>query len=658
MWEFAIRLVGAGLVLLISGWTEALPFDVAWKICAATTAYAVLAYLVEQKKLTNPGFAGLMAGLDALAIGATLAYSGALESLGLLVVMPIVFAVAKRGSNPLATGPIGAAALLFSGPMANGGMPTPVAFAQSAAVLAIALLVNQPRLVIRPQTIREMISELAEENAQPNQEESNTQALIELRERYRRLTSAFRDLERRSRIDRIVAQLMLGRREPGNDFGRIVEKLRAALDADGIVLSTATQSVDRMIVAASAGTVPAESNGLSFAIKPTEAAYHLKDKAELALRSLTGTEAGQSRFNTLLRYRGLVVGMLTVFVKDPEKIEEMHQRADEAAEAIAHIVMDEKERRRITRRATEAELMYEIVARLDGATTQPDLGKRVCKLLQDCLHCEHIGVWTLNGTEPMLLAKHGKAVRLFESLRFEPVGLEGWINQGAPVIAAYSTSDHIYVDQAVAAKARLGSYLLVPILAGDVPIGFLTAGSAPHSALTPDDLKVMRDSAYELAHAFSAINGSTQEQSRGMLSVPEFQEAVVSMDSEKACMVYFEPLKFSDVAEEVGPATLEQAARQLGLLIRRHAPLDGQVCRKSDGSYIVLLPRTDFAAAETWANEVATTAAMRNLEGSPGIAPVSLAVKARVADLDSKPEIARDSRQIRPWNPDSSTVTS
>ena len=658
MWEFAIRLVGAGLVLLISGWTGALPFEVAWKISAATSAYAVLAYLVEQKKLTNPGFAGLMAGLDSLAIGATLAYSDSLESLGLLTVMPIVFAVAKRGSNPLATGPIGAAALLFSGPMAIGGLPTPYAFAQSAAVLAIALLVNQPRLVIRPQTIREMIAELADENAQPNQEESNTQSLIDLRERYRRLSSSFRDLERRSRIDRIVSQLMLGRREPGNDFGRIIEKLRAALDADGIVLSTVTQSSDRLIVAASAGSVPAETNGLSFPIKPAEAAYHLKDKAELAMRSLTGNDSGQSRFNTLLRFRGYVVGMLTVFVDDPEKIEAMHLRADEAAEAIAHIVMDEKERRRITRRATEAELMYEIVARLDGATTQPDLGKRVCKLLQDCLHCEHIGVWALNGSEPLLLAKHGKAIRLFESLRFDPIGLEGWIQKGAPSIAAFSTFDHLFVNQSDAAKLRIGSYLLVPILAGDVPIGFITAGSAPHSALTPDDLKVIRDSAYELAHAFSAINGTSNEQSRGMLSVPEFQDAVVSMNSEQACMVYFEPLKFSEIAEEVGPAAIEQATRQLGLLIRRHAPLDGQVCRKSDGSFIVMLPRTDFAAAETWANEVATTAAMRNLEGAPGIASVSLAVKARVADLDAKLENAGENRQIRPWKIDSGTVTS
>ncbi len=658
MWEFAVRLVGAGLVLLVAGWTEALPFDVAWKISAAVSAYSFLAYLVEQKKLTNPGFAGLIAGLDSLAIGATLAFSNALEPLGLLVVAPIVYAVAKRGSNPLATGPIGAASLLFSGPLAGAGSPTPIAFAQCAVVFGIALLVNQPRMVIRPQTIKEMIAQLAEENAQPEQEEKNTQALIDLRERYRRLSSSFRDLERRSRIDRIVSQLMLGRREPGNDFGRIIEKLRAAIDADGIILCTATQSADRMIVAASVGTVPAESNGLSFPIKPTEAAYHVKDKAELAIRAITGNETTSNRFNTLLRFRGMVVGMLTVFSKDPQRIEEMRIRTEEASEAIAHIVMDERERRKVTRRATEAELMYEIVARLDGATTQPDLARRVCKLLQDCLHCEHIGVWTLNQTEPILLAKHGKAVRLFESLKFDPIGIEGWIREGAPTITAYSTSDHIFINQSDAAKQRMGSYLLVPILHGDVPIGFLTAGSAPHSSLTPDDLRVLRDTAYELAHALNSISTIPKENSRGMLSVPEFQQAVVSMDGNQNCLVYFEPIKFEEVKEEVGPAAIEQATRQLGLLIRRHAPLDGQVCRKSDGSYIVMLPRTDFSAAETWANEVTAAAAMRQVESEHGTPSISLAVKARVADLDAKPEIPRESREIRPWKPDSSTVTS
>lgn len=634
MWEFAIRLLSAGGLIALSGWTARIPFESAWRISLITAAYAFVLYTIERRGKTNPGIAGLGAGLDALAMSAAIGYAGFLDSAGFFVLAPVIYAVAKRGSNPISTGPIAAAALMFADGFTSGrSYPTVAVLVQTAGVLFVALIANQPRVVVRPKTIRQMIAEIAP----PASDESGAQALIELREKYRRLANSFKELERRSRIDRVRSHLFLAKTERG-DTSPILEKLRTMLDAKGLILYTANQFGDKMIVNASAGDVPNEAQSLHFSISGREAAEQLKHKAYEAMRAISRADSEPiSSCNVLLRTRGKVVGLLSAFANGSEKLEQVRERAEEAAEAVAQILQEDALQKRLYRRAAEAELLYEMACRLDGAATEADLGRRAARALSEILRADHVGIWLLDGESPVLAGKEGKPCRLFEEHNFSPVGLEGWIRAGAPPVLAFDVVSSNALNGAGALKQRFGSYVAVAIRQGDSIAGFITAASSTPGALGPKDAETMSDVAAELSNALAGARAPSPS-GNGLVSIAEFQREVIENPAETSCLVYLEPLHFDQLAQTLGRPAIELAARQLGLLIRRNSPKDAGICRRQDGSFVALLPNHTLEQAQDWANEITVLASMRGYERNAGEPKIPLALKARAADLSQKPE--------------------
>lgn len=638
MWEFAVRLVLAGLLLTVSGWTDALPFAAASSIAGFTAMYSAALYAVERRGKTNPGLAGLCAGLDCLGIAAAAAYAGVLGSLAFLVLGPIIFAVAKRGSNPASTGAIGAASVIFADGLVNGNvLPAAPVMAQAAGVLIVSLLANQPRVVVRPRTIKEMISELAEPTP-----ETGTQALIELREKYRRLATNFKDLERRSRIDRLRSQLFLAKSDSGNGE-LLASKICELLGASGAILYTAGQIANRMVVSASAGAVPHDAETLSIDTNGRETAAQLRAGLENAVNSIADGAARRS-CNVLLRSRGKVIGMLTLFCANSPDLSELTEKAEEAAETIAQILLEERKHRSILRRLSEAELMYELACRLDGAATHADLGRRAAKALSEIITCQHVGVWLLDKGRPILAGKEGRPCRFFESYAFDEPGLAGWLALGAPGVFLPDTTHTAFLETGAAARERIGSYISVAIRAGDEVVGFIAAAASAPGALGQKDLQTLLDVSAELARVLDSKPART---AHGLVSVAEFQKEVLEHPADQACIVYLEPLHFEELTSTVGTAALELAGRQLGLLIKRHAPDSAQICRKSDGNFMVMLPDITLQQAEQWANEITALSAMRTLERGDKETAIPLAIRAKAADLSQKPErIAGETSEV------------
>jgi len=634
MYEFVCRLVAAIGLFGLSRFFGRPPIEIAWIIGVMSATYAAVAFLVESKKKTNPAFAGLIAGLDSLAISAAFAYSGLLHSLGLFVVAPMIYAVAKRGSNPLATGAIAAAALIFANAMANGTLEDPIIFAQSAGILTIALFANSPRIVVRPKTIQQMIAELAEPAI-----ENSTQALIELREKYRRLAREYRELERKSRSDRLGTKVLLNRTRAGASLSDVMNQIREMMRADGMILFTKNQLGDRFIVNEKVGRVPKDSVALSIPIHPNDNAQKLQLRINEAMATSQENDSEDLSFcSVLLALHGKLIGILTLFIEDPHELEDLRRRAEEAAEIIARVIVDEREHKSVLRKMREAELLYEIACRTDGAATETDLSRRVVQVLKDILPECDIAIYKLHNGKPTLMAREGRAIELFETLTYQPEGIEGWLKRGGSPIFAYSASNHPYIRPEDAAKARVGSYFLVPIAEGDHVVGFISVASRTEGALGKDDAKTLTDIAAEFAHTSSLLRECKKEASTGFLPVTEFQKEMMEFSNEGGCIVYIEPLRFQELENELGKPTLELAARQLGLLIHRHSPRKARICRKSDYSFVVLLPGTTLQEAQEWANHIMAMAAMRSYESYTEKMPVPLAVRARPADLNARIE--------------------
>lgn len=645
MWEFSIRIALAAALVAVSLTVGMPPFEVAWKIGALTGGFALVSAVLDRRGLGNPGMSGLFAAIDCLAISAALAYAGLLPAFGAAVVGPIVYATTKRGSNPLATGPIGAAAVISAeGLVSNAALPSAGSIAQAAIVIAVSLLINQPRVVVRPQTIRQMITELAEAETEAQghaaREESTTQSLIELREKYRRLSTNFKELERKSRSARLSSKLLLSKQRFSGNLPGIADKLKEILEVDGVVLYSVNQVGDHMIVRATAGKIADKATSHSFAVTGSEAAHQLKQSAREAFAAIGGGSQIATQ-NILLRRQGVVVGVLTLLSSKPDKLDEIEPRAEEIGEVVSHILLDERERSRLMRRVVEAELLYEIAASLDGVKTESDLGRRAAKALSEILATDHIGIYLLDSNRPVPVGRVGKPAPLLESYKGSDDGVKLWIDEGCRAILAYSAPNSPILNSRVSLRYRVGSFIAMPIVAGDAVIGFLTAASSTDSALGPDDAKTLFDVAAELSHAFTALRdraNSADPRPHGILSVQEFQKEVASLSSSQACLVYLEPQGLADDAERIGSVNVEQVCRQLGFLARRHAPHDARICRKSDGGVVVLLPNHALPEATKWADNLSSVTASRVYEAPDGGVSVSLASTARVADLNAKIE--------------------
>jgi putative methionine-R-sulfoxide reductase with GAF domain len=639
MWEFGIRLGYSIGTILLAATTGILPLDAAVLLGSLTAAYAVMLNGVDRKDKTNPGIAGLGAGLDSLSLAAAMSLSGVLPSLGLVVLLPVIYATARRGSNPLAVGSIAAAAVLFAGGLTGGPfIPEPLSFAQAGIVWVVSVLLNQPRLVVRPKSIREMIAELPD-----NPVPQNTQALIELREKYRRVASTLRDVERKSRISRVIFRMLLSSERHG-DLSRMIERLCSDLGATGAILYTVNQVGDRLIVAAHSGATPSSTESLSLEITGKEAAHLLREKASQAIRSLNQESLrGYAHCNVLLKSRGKVIGLLTLFSESLEKMESLRSQVEEASEAIARVITNEKEWVRLTRRALEAEMLYEIACRTDGAISVKDLCKRVCYALSEIVQVPNVGIYLLESDQLKLIAKQGKPSRLFESILSDPVGVEGWLRIGAPQINAYDTSQSTAIDRGAAVRERTGSFMCAAIRSGEDVLGLIVISSPTSGKLGPSDARIVCDVAAEIGHSITATHYREKDVAHPwttFLTPNEFQHQILSYRGATMCLAHVVPLRFEELEEELGRATIEIAIRQLGLIIRRFAPTGASVSRKGDDSYLVLLPNMEVQDAERWANNLAAQVSLRSFISGDHETVIPLAVRVRIADLNTFPKEA------------------
>ncbi len=645
MWEFAFRIVGAGLLFVLGG-VGLLPFPIAWRLSLFVSAYALVAYLAQERGLMNPARSGILGVADALCLSLVLGYAGLLETVGFLVLAPVVYAVARRGTSPVALGAVCGGCLLGVDILIDGRVSFSWALlVQVAGVLGISLLAHQERIVVTPKTIQEMLAELAG----PTKEEQGVQALLELREKYRQLSTAYRELEKRSRVDRLGVALLLSRGSPG-DWSFFTETLRKELGAEGVILHMVSGDKERLVVRSSSGASEQVASP-PIPLHPFESAYKLRARAQEAIEAMGfvfeggAQESARPHGNILLRDRGRLVGVLTLFARTPEQLGEVLHRAEEAEGVLARVVSEEIRRQQERSRMLEAELLYELASHFDGSATPADLGSRASRVLKEILGCDSVNVWLVEGGKPVLVGSSGRVVRLFETFLYAEGGWEGWKARGFPEVLAHSTSEHPLIDPQTALRQRVGSYLVIPLRSFEETLGFVTASGVAQGVLGKDSARVLRDACAEVVRCLESISERERKpRSRGLLTVKEFQSEIQNLNVQPACLVYVEPLHLN-AEQEVGGVLMARVARELGLLLRRYAPIEARICRRATGSYIVLLPGYDESTAQRWANEVTALSAMRSVEGEEGTVKVPLAIRARVADLYRKVETLQESAE-------------
>ncbi len=635
MWEFSVRILAAGALMALSGWTGAIPFEVAWKVGLLLAASALTTYHFESKGTLNPGMAGLIAGADAFAIAVALAAAGTLDVAGSLAVVPLVYAIARRGSYPAAVGALGAGAILAGAALVEGAAPSPGALIHAAIALLVATAANQERVTERPKTISALLSETG-----PVTAPDSTQTLIELRAQVRKLQRSLRYVERASRVDHAVATIAVPKKGLPT-VQSAAEAIRDLTQASRVIVHLFNGAGTALIPAASVEFAIDDPNALvvrcANTLRGTEIKAHVRSALEPFAEAFPSSRTAQ----IILHDSGEIRGVLTLVANTQGDLEEARERAEEAAERISATLRIIQRIQALERRMREAELLYEIQSRMSGATTVEDIGHRTAYALQEILGCDDVNLWTVGEDgDLVLVGKAGRALPLLEHLTI-PGGMERWRENHSPPIAVLDASTTRIVDPATLGRYRIQSFFLIPFGDSANPSGYIVVASKQAGKLQSSDSKILLSVAAELGRLWADRETQSEPaEPTGLLTPSQFRAAIVNSLKSGGSLLYVEPTRAEETLQELGAAARQMLVRTVATLLRRHLPDSAKILRTDTASFVALLPNLPKEEAERLAAELTAVAAMHSVDVGED-EPLPLAIRVRVADLDEKPEANR-----------------
>lgn len=609
MFELCARLVLAGTLVFVAGAVPALDFQLSIKVAIAVAVVGAFGYQLERRRMRTPGISGLIAVADAFAVATLVGNFHVLSSLGFLVLAPIGYAALMHGARALSVSAVAAGALLLA-QATSGGAITGEVMGQVLGVLLVGMVTGRRREVVREIEIA-----------------GTPDALNELKDRYGKLRDAYKELEVNSRRDRATSALATALAGDTAGWARRTAVGIADLTGAGrVVLYVKAEFGPSMVVRATEGEEgPEQAIEVDLRL-PTA---HVRHYAENTIRE--GRSENAAPFETALIVRsGQIVGMVQIEHPSRDVLNGCMEVLEEISPVIGEMIYDGHKREEAERRRREAELLYDMAALASGAESAANASARFCRELSEALGADHVGVYMIELDGPRALARHGTEVRLLEGMSFsEGPGLPGWIRIDAPELLMFDVRSDSRCPAEEALKARVGSYMVVPLEVGAGTFGYISAASYRTGGLDLGAAETLRIAAAELGHALSRLNETSVPE--GLMNPREFHQHV---GTRKGSLVVMDPLRMDRLVETFGRPAVSHALRRFARRVAARLPQGGAVCRRADGDYLAFLPDCDEAFASLWANELAATASMIGLRTPDGSSRIPLAIRARVAMLD------------------------
>jgi hypothetical protein len=632
MVELSVRLVLAGLLVFIAGFTGVPPFMPVMKLGLLQSAIGIFTYILDRKNLRLPAISALIACADAVMIEFALASvvkSPALETFGFLALVPILLAAARHNSNPFLMAPVASAGFVVSH-MAhhNWTLANHNVLGYACTFLVVGCLakpLSKSAPVIYEEVVVEKIIEPEFDFELIREFETNHE---ELRQNYRQLKDAYRDLDRKSRKDRVAAILAEangGSHQSG--FFSICEKVAEATNASGILLYTVASIGDHFVIRGAAGDVNESQLTESLAVSAKQAIALVRDQVDHLSQTM---EPSKPTSNLVLQHEGKVIGVLTISARDRDQLFEALESLQPCTTLLSNLVMEEQRRESMKRRLTEVEVLYAVVSNAEGAGTRVETAARIARDFQSVLQLEHLSIYSIDDDEPRQLAVEGRELSLLGSMMFESGGgLVGWLNSGGPELMIADARTSSLLPSEAIVRSRVGSYVVIPISGEAGPVGFITAASGRIAGIDSTDVATLRSGAAELSRLFSRPEMPDLDE-EGMLSPRRFIEAVGSTEG---VMVTLIPLQYKEFEKKYGKPAMAHAMRTLSLRIRPYIPTGSLMCKHPDGLIMVYLRGTDRELASNWANDLAGKGLGSDLRTPDGTAKMPLQLRVKIASL-------------------------
>lgn len=595
-----------------------------FQTAALFAAYSILLFQLESRGFRTAAVSMVAACVDAGTLALVLGRLGLLSSFGFAVLAPAAFAANRHGANAQIMGPMSAAALMCSHIFfASGGLDRNV-YIQIASVLAIGLALNSRRVIVK-------VAEPVLPSSETLQREED-QDVLRLRESFRRLKEHFQEVTRRSQRDRTAVSIIEAIQKEGADpIEALAGAIAAQTSAEGAILYSPAQFERRLVVCGTGGDVPAKLATGSLEIDLRQPLRQIEEELVAAARDTLGARSRVHTFTSVLRSKGRVRGAICLVHEDPYRLNEAGEILEEVGPIVASLLHNGLEKRSTAARIAVAELLYEFASRIGGAKTASTLASRCIHELIDLLRLDSVGVFRIDGSNTITLAKRGKSTSFLETMSFATgSGMEGWIALGSPELLIPDVHTDSRCSSAASLKHRIGSMALIPIRFSEVPYGYLVACTDRVGGIDTEQIDLLRSLTGELTTAIARLEGLGDESS-GIATPAELQEAAADCDS--GALVHLEPIRRSQVIESIGKPAFEAAMREFARKLRLHLPARALVAKRDEGDMVVLLRNVTMDFARSWANEAAALASFIGVRVLESGSRVPLPMRAKVAPI-------------------------
>lgn len=614
MFDFNARLILVGLFVFASGATGFLPFTEAIAVGVIFTALAGGAHRLASLGRLNPGLAGLFAVGESACIAYVLARSGVLTSLGILVLAPCLLAWFRSGSRVLYTAPLAAGAILGAYALTRHGVPPASVLMHAGGLLVIGMLFEHAGR-----------SETVEPNREAVPVEEQTD--LELRETFRKLRDAYRALETASRRDRVTVELSEARTgHPGDVPHRLASRLATMTGARSVVIYTVASYGNSMVVKGAYGDLSPNETQSTLDVDPKQSMAVLIDRGTQAARALREDESSVA--SVPLVHEGRVVGLVSLSHLNPGRLEEARLIAEDAAEDIAALVVEARDKEEIDRRLREAEILYDLRSLEEGAESPATVAERYVNELGQMLEADHVAVYMLQEGGAQILAKSGIDVTLIEDMSFAGgQGISGWMSIEAPELLLHEVQKDSRCPAGSALRSRMGSYLVIPLESDSGVGGFVSAACNVCGGLGKEAAETLRLAALELGRALFPSKAA------GVMTPGEFHRFI---GKRAGHLVQLQPSRRQAIEGRFGRPAFTHCMRRLTNRLRLRLPRGAAVCRRPEGDFLVFLPKVSEEDARNWANETVAYASMIGLRTPDGAHVVPMSLRARVAPLNQQ----------------------
>ncbi len=541
MGELGTRWIVAGLVTCAAGWFGTPNFLFATIVAVG---WAIASTILLRLNRENPGNAGFVAALDSLGIALLLSGASRLGTFGWVAGLPAAYAVVRYRSQALPTASLVAGMVLAAHFAVQQKLPSGLLCLQLAGILFLGV-------VMRPQAVAEETESIGPIDPLGAHDPDS---LLGLRESFRQLKTLYRNLQWKSRRDRIVAGLM-----------------EARLGDDSEMVFRLAEHVRELTGATSARIYSVCQNPKGFAstedflrIDPEDAVGRIRHKADQLTSSLGGTA-----INVPLVSELGVVGLCSL-TAEPAMIDDIRQSADELAPILGGLIHEAQQRQYRKQNEAVDALRLECLARTRGSSGPKEVAARTADALFGAFSLSHLTICHV-GEE---LVTKGLALphREWTSIRED--------------IVAPDAANHPALPNHEVTRLRVGSLLSIRI--GLVQI----VAAAREGVLNLTVADQLRAIAADLDWRF---DGSKAE--GGLVSAEAFRLRM----GEQGVLVLFETTDRdtrSRTDRESGTTAIQ--LRALNML-----PSRGAVLVRDDGDVLVHLPGVKLAEASGWAQRVA-----------------------------------------------------